>query len=222
MGFGHPDKTNTSFEDTVRQIVLSEREDMWGPMDGEIVSFDPQRQTATVRPFYKKRLNGVPTQVTDLLDVPVEFPRAGSGAITAPVNVGDRVRLTPQMRDTSNYDESGGTFEVGTERSFNLSDMRATIVGGDSVSSPIQNFDDQNTHVRFDEAGQYGVRGSADGKFAIEGSEGNIYVLLATAIRLIAEDQLSIAYGSSKGTGHALQNRAALMAIADKLEAMAL
>ncbi|MCW7544918.1 Gp138 family membrane-puncturing spike protein [Aurantimonas litoralis] len=222
MGFGYPDKTNVSFEDAIRQTILAEREEMWGNMDGEIVSFDPQRQTATIRPYYRKRLNGEPTQVADLLDVPIEFPRGGGGAVTSPVKVGDKVRLSPMMRDTSNYDEAGGAFAVGSDRSFSLSDMRATLIGGNSLSDPIQNFDPANHHVRFDEAGQYGIRGSESGKVAIEGAEGNIYALIAEALRLIAEDQLQINYGSSAGTGHALQNRAALMAIADKLEAMQL
>ncbi|MEC5289370.1 MULTISPECIES: Gp138 family membrane-puncturing spike protein [unclassified Aurantimonas] len=222
MGFGHPDKTNTSFEDSVRQIILAEREDAWGNMDGEIVAFDPQRQTATIRPYYKKRLAGVPTQVADLLDVPIEFPRGGSGAITSPVKVGDKVRLAPQMRDSSNYDESGAAFDVGSERSFSLSDMRATLIGGNSLSDPIQNFDDQNTHIRFSDDGSFGLRGSPDGKFKIEGAQGNLYDILATFMELVASDQLSIAYGSSAGSGHALQNRAALMDLAAKVRAMAL
>lgn len=221
-GHGYIGKTNTLLEDLIDTRIRNEREDQWGPMDGEIVAFDPAKQTATVRPFYKKNLAGVPTQVADLQEVPIEFPRAGNGAITHPVKVGDRVRLTPKMRDSSSYDVDGGAYDAASERSFNLSDMTGTVVGGDSLSSPIQNFDAANTHIRFSEDGSFGLRGSADGKFKIEGSEGNLYDILATFMELVASDQLKIEYGSSKGTGHALQNRAALMDLAAKVRAMAL
>lgn len=222
MSNGHIGKTNTLLEDMIDARIRNEREDVWGAMDGEIVSFDPTKQTATVRPFYRKRLAGVPTQVPDLQEVPVEFERGGGGAVTRPVKVGDRVRLTPKMRNATNYDETGGAYEAADERSFNLSDMTATLIGGNSLSDPIPNFDPSNSHIRFDEAGQYGIRGSETGKIAIEGAQGNIYTLLAEAIRLIGSDQLNIAYGSSAGTGHAMANKNALLAIADKLDAMAL
>lgn len=222
MGFGHPDKTNTSYDDAVRQIILAEREDMWGPIDGEIVAVYPDRQTADVQPFYSKRLNGVPTPVTKLLDVPIEFPRAGGGAVTHPYKVGDRVRLTPQMRDTSNYDETGATFELGSDRSFSLSDMRATITGGDSLKDPLPSFDPDNTHIRANASGTFGMRFSPDGKFKIEGSEGNLYEIIAEFMEIIAADQLLITYGSSAGTGHRLFNQAPLMALAAKVRAMAL
>ena len=41
-------------------------------------------------------------------------------------------------------------------------------------------------------------------------------------MELVASDQLQINYGSSAGSGHQLQNRAALMEIAGKIRAMAL
>ena len=219
---GYVGKTNTVDEDMIDARIRNEREDTWGPMDGEIVSFDPAKQTATVRPFYKKRLAGVATQVPDLQEVPVEFDRGGGGAITRPVKAGDKVRLTPKMRNSTGYDEGGGAFEAEDERSFNLSDYVASLHGGNSLSDPIQNFDADNFHARFDDAGEYGIRGSADGKIKIEGSEGNIYDLLAQVVELLAADTLTITHGSSLGNGHRLEFQAQYAAIAAKLRAMAL
>src|SRR5690606_10544315 len=116
----------------------------------------------------------------------------------------------------------GGAYAAASERSFNLSDMTATITGGDSLKDPLANFDADNTHIRFNEDGSFGVRGSPDGKFKIEGSEGNLYTIIAEFMELVAADQLLITYGSSAGTGHRLFNQAPLMALAAKVRAMAL
>jgi hypothetical protein len=129
--------------------------------------------------------------------------------------------LTPQMRAIDDYEE-GGEGTPYDARSFHVSTMRATLSGGDSLSDPLENVDQNNTHLRFDKGGQFGIKGSPDGKVRIDGAQGNIYDLLATAIELIASDTLQINYGSSSGSGHALENAAALSEIAGKLRAMAL
>ena len=215
-------RKNTNWDrDITGQQSQSTREDMWGPIDGEIVDYDAAAGTATVKPLYKPVMNGEAVDMPNLYEVPIEFPRSGNSGITFPVPAGTKVRLTPQMRSREKYDlEQDG--EPSDKRSFHLSDMTATITGGDSLADPMQNVDADNAHFRFSVDGQYGIRGNSSGKIAIEGAEGNIYTLLAQAIRLIAEDQLQIAYGSSAGTGHALANKAALQEIAGKLEAMAL
>lgn len=222
-GFGYQGPPLKSLEDYVKQIVQNEREDQWGEMPGKVMAIDYENQTITARPLYKKRLNGEPTQVVDLEAVPVRFQRAGNGGVTFPVQVGDTVTLRPMMRSMDNYQADGGDdFEAYDSRSFSLSDYEAFIDGGESVQDPIPNFDNQNVHVRFDPEGQYGIRGSSEGKIKIEGSEGNIYDLIATFMELVAGDQLQINYGSSSGTGHALENRAELLEIAGKIRAMAL
>jgi hypothetical protein len=100
--------------------------------------------------------------------------------------------------------------------------MEAHLDGGESLQNPIKNFDSENSHIRFDEDGKFGIKGSSSGKVKIEGSEGNIYALIAEFMELVASDELQINYGSSAGTGHALKNRAALMSIAAKIKGMAL
>lgn len=123
------------------------------------------------------------------------------------------------MRSSEDYHVDGkGT--ASDARSFALSDMEAHLDGGESLTDPIKNFDNENTHVRFDEDGEFGIRGSKDGKVAIQGAEGDIYELLAQVVELLSTDALQINYGSSAGTGHALSNRAAYAAISAKLNAM--
>lgn len=222
MSVGLQGKTTNWSDDVTGSKTLEERQAIWGEIPGEIVSFDAAAQTATIKPLYKPKFNGKPVDMPELLEVPVRFARAGNGAMTFPVVAGDRVTLRPQMRSSENYHaEDNG--EASDARSFNLSDMEAFLDGGESLSDPISNFDNANVHLRFDPDGNHGIRGSKDGKIAIEGSEGNIYDLLATVVELLAADGLKINYGSSAGTGgHELQNRAQYAEIAAKLRAMAL
>lgn len=157
----------------------------------------------------------------DLVEVPFDIQRTGSAGLTMPIPAGTRVIIYPTMRSMENYDadDDGAPSD---RRMFNLSDMRARIDGGDSLSSPLPNVDPDNTHLRFDPDGNFGIKGSPDGKFRIEGAEGNLYDIIATFMEMVASDTLQINYGSSAGTGHALKNRAALMELAAKVRAMAL
>lgn len=219
---GYIGKTTNGLGTVIEAYADAEREDMLGPMPGEVVAYHPERGTVDVQPlFMRRKWDGSPLLYPVLLEVPLDQPRSGSAGLTMPVPTGTRVMLTPMMRSGENY-ESDGDGSPSDARSFNLSDMRASLAGGDSLSAPMANVDPDNTHLRFDADGNFGVRGSPDGKFAIEGSEGDVYELIATFMELVASDQLQIAYGSSAGTGHALQNRAQLMEIAGKIRAMAL
>lgn len=184
---GYVGKTTNLQREVVATQAQAEREDQWGPMPGEIVSYDAAKQTATVRPlFKKKKWDGSDLELPDLEEVLVDLQRTGSAGLTFPIPAGTRVVLTPQMRSMEHYDTgAGGSFS--DYRSFNLSDMRASIAGGDSASSPMQNVDSENTHLRFDADGQFGLKGSPSGKFELMGSEGNIFDMLISHVELTSE-----------------------------------
>lgn len=192
MTTGYLGKQTNDWQDTVGSKAQNERENMWGPITGTVVSFDPSNQTATIQPDYKPIHDGEKVTMPQLFEVPVDMHRVKSGAITFPVEAGTKVMLNPSMRSMENYDaeEDGSPSDM---RSFHLADMRATIIGGDSVSKPLENYDAENAHFRFDEQGQYGIRGSKEGKFKIEGSQGNIYQLYNNAVDQIQQgfDKLS-------------------------------
>jgi len=222
MSVGYVGKTTNLSREVIAQQAQAEREDQWGNMPGEIVDYDHAKGTATIKPlFKKKKADGTDLELPNLLEVPIDFPRTGNSAITHPLPAGTKVNLSPQMRSMENYDvDNEGTFSDA--RSSNLSDMRASVLGGDSLTEPLANVDPDNTHIRFNADGTFGVRGSPDGKFKIEGSEGNLYDIIATFMELVASDELMINYGSSAGTGHRLFNRDALVELAAKVRAMAL
>lgn len=128
--------------------------------------------------------------------------------------------LAPMMRSMDNYDvDDDGT--PSDARSFSLSDMRATIVGGDSLKSPLENVDLENTHIRFSADGSFGMKGSPDGKFQLKGAEGDVLDVLAQVCELLAVLTTTVSSGSSTGVWPITQ-QAALGALATKLRAMVL
>jgi len=217
---GKQGKTTNWAPDAVGTMAQDERHAQWGEIPGQIVSFDPATQTGTIKPLYRPKFNGEPVDMPDLYEVPVRFARGGNGAMTFPVGEGDRVVLRPQMRSSELYHtEDDG--QPSDARSQSLADMEAFLDGGESLTDPIKNFDSKNAHLRFSPNGEYGLRGSKDGKVALEGSEGNIYLLLARAVEILAEHQTNVTDGSSAGTySHTLAAEAA--DIAAKLRGMAL
>lgn len=180
---GYTGKTTNQTREVVGIQSQGEREDQLGEIPGKIVSFDPEKQTATIQPLYKPKHNGKPVDMPELLEVPVRFTRAGKGGITFPVGKDDLVTLRPQMRSSENY-HTDGEYIASDTRSFNLSDMEAFLDGGESLNDPVKNFDPDNVHVRFDEDGNYGIRGSKDGKIKIQGSQGDVYKLICEAVDL--------------------------------------
>lgn len=219
---GYIGKTTNEFHDVVGTQAQGERESAWGPMPGEVVSYDAATQTATIQPLYKPTHDGELVTMPQLYEVPIEFARSGNTAITHPIPAGTKVMLNPSMRSTENYQESEDGAPSDT-RSYNLSDMRATITGGDSLSKPLANVDPDNTHIRFNEDGSFGVRGSPDGKVSVIGSEGNIYTLLATAVDRTGDGFLLL--GTEPDLVHTAdytQIGTELKAIYAKLQAMAL
>lgn len=218
---GNIGKITNSAATAIDVRAQAEREDQWGEMPGRIVAFNAATQTATIQPLYMKRLNGEPTALPELLEVPVRFPRAGGFTITTPIKAGDLVSLRPQMRSTEAYHEGGDEYAASDSRSFSLSDMEAFLDGGESLSSPIPNFNSQNMEIRSAD-GQFAIEMSEDGKFRMRGAEGNWFDLLATLAETLAADTLLIKYGSSAGTGHQLQFKDTYTQIATKLRGMAL
>lgn len=189
---GYLGKATNEDRDVIGAQIQNALANQWGNMPGEVVDFDPSTQTATIKPLYKPIHDGQAVDMPNLYEVKISQPRTASGATTSPIKPGTKVMLHPMMRSQENYDEqSDGT--PSDRRVNHLSDMWASLSGGESLSDPLPNYDPENSHFRFDPEGNYGIRGSEDGRIKIEGSEGNIYQLYNDAIDEIQEgfDRLS-------------------------------
>lgn len=217
---GYLGKTTNNPRDVTGQQAQAERDSMWGPIPGEILTYDAAKGTATVRPLYKPMHNGQPVDMPDLYEVPVDQPRTNGMGMTFPIPAGTKVMLAPQMRAMDDYEEGsdGAAYDA---RSFHLSTMRASLAGGDSLSAPLENADGDNFHLRFNADGSFGLRGSADGKFQLTGAEGEIFDILASAIEKDAEGfQLLSTEPELVHTGEYASISADLAALAAKVRGM--
>lgn len=221
MSMGYRGKTTNSARENTAVQAQNEAESKWGEMTGTVVSFDKETGTATVQPDYMPIHNGEPVKMTTIEEVPVRFSRMGGFIITQPVKPGDKVTLRPQMRSSEQYHTGGDYTPDRDTRSFSLSDMEAFLDGGEPLTQPIKDFNNDNFEIR-SEDGKFKIEMSEDGRFRILGSQGNVFTLLAEVVEMLAADTLVIAYGSSQGSGHALQYRAQYAEIAGKLREMAL
>lgn len=221
MSMGARGKATNAERERVAVQAQSEREAMFGEIPGKVVSFNPANQTITVQPLYRPSHNGEPVDMPELQEVPVRFPRMGGFVMTTPVKAGDAVTLRPQMRSSDEY-HSGGPYEaVDDNRSMSLSDMEAFLDGGEPISDPIPAFNSDNLEIRSAD-GAFKIEMSEDGRFKIEGAQGNVYDLLAQLAELLSTDSLNVLSGSSTGSNHELQHRAQYLSIASRLRAMAL
>lgn len=221
MSMGYRGKTTNAGRENTAVQAQAEREAQWGEMTGTIVSFDPATQLASVQPDYRPTHNGEAVDMPELAEVPVRFHKAGGFTITTPIKVGDKVALRPQMRSSEEF-HTGGSYETpGDARSMSLSDMEAFLDGGEPATDPIPGFNNTNLEIRT-ASGDFKIEMSEDGKFKIDGAQGNIYDLLAQVVELLASDELHIKNGSPTPHGHALQNQPQYAEIAGKLRSMAL
>ena len=217
---GYINKKTNDPMDVLTSATQAERDSMWGPIPGEVVSYDSVSGTATVQPLYRPIHNGVAVTMPVLYEVPIDLPRTANAGLTFPIPNGTKVMLTPQMRAIDEYEE-GGFGDPYDARSFHLSNMRASIAGGDSLSAPLPNVDPENTHLRFSPDGDFGIKGSPDGKVAIEGKEGNIYDLLVQVVEILGSETTTVSAGSSAGVWP-LTHQAQFAALAAKLRGSAL
>ena len=96
------------------------------------------------------------------------------------------------------------------------------MVGGESLKNPIKNFDSANHHFRLDEEGNFGLKGSPDGKLALIGNQGNAYTLVADAVKEAGDGFTLLGTEALVHAGEYAQIGANLLAIEAKLRGMSL
>lgn len=220
MSAGYLGKINASPNETSSTIARSETERLYGSVAGEIVSFDSEKQTAEIKVLYMPRHNGGFVQIPNLLDVPVRFDRTAKGGLTYPVSAGDRVELRPQMRSTDRY-HTTGEYTASDTRIMSLSDMEAYIDGGESLTNPIENFDAENLHQRFNDDGSFGMRASSEGKINFDLATGELMDALARVCEALAANQTIVAAGSSSGI-HQHSQQSTFQDLAQQIRGMVL
>lgn len=119
---------------------------------GIIDSFDPDTQTAKVKPTIKTLYTPDNDDAQWLerplcVDVPVCFPGSGDYVLTFPIKQGDECLLVFCERAIDNWFTEGGVQEQSDYREHDASDAVA-IVGLRSQPNKLDDFDNENAQLR--------------------------------------------------------------------------
>lgn len=191
MSLGQLGKTIVSERETTSQQATQEIESQWGEIPAKIIEFFPETQTAKVQPLYMPDHNGENVEMIPIEEVPVRFDRCAAGGLTYPLLPNDVVLLRPQMRSTERY-HTEGVHIANDRRSFSLSDMEAYIDGGESLTSPIENFDPLNLHLRFGQGGIFGLHASLLGQMKVEMLGGELLTILIDAFEALSNEPVLV------------------------------
>ncbi len=147
----------------LRALLNAHRAEIFGSFNahqvGEVVSFDEDVQTATVKISLNKQVvdftKSPPAYVylpyPLLTDCPVYSPSGGKGWLTFPVTAGDPCLVLFNDRDLDNWFEGGGNVPPNSDRKHDLSDG-LVIVGFRSRTKAIPDFYMDGAELRFDES----------------------------------------------------------------------
>lgn len=110
-------------------------------LPGVVESFDPQYQTANIRPAVRTKFRGKAISLPVLKDVPVFFPGTRSAGITWPVSAGDECLVIFADFPIDSWLSDGGEEVSASSRQHDLSDAFA-FVGFRSKPNALPSFPD--------------------------------------------------------------------------------
>jgi len=141
-------------EEQLRRMMENAGANTRVAMPGEIVDFDAEKQTATVQPLIKEKVQGEWEQLPQLLDVPVFFPRAGGYCLTFPVKEGDECLIIFNDMCLDAWWQSGGIQNQLEMRRHDLSDAMA-LLGITSVPKAVTDYSEDSMQLRNEEQDAY-------------------------------------------------------------------
>lgn len=146
-------------EEVYRVIMETVSNNLRVAIPGIIQSFDPVAQTVTVQPAIQERIAN--PDLTDswvtlplLVDVPVQFPRAGGFSLTFPVRKGDECLLIFGDMCMDGWWSSGGIQNQPDKRRHDLSDAYA-LLGIWSQPRVLSNYSTTTAQLRTDDGNTY-------------------------------------------------------------------
>ena len=115
---------------------------------GEIVSFDPDTQTAEVQIKMLKVQNGELKDYAVLIDCPCIVLSGGKGRLTFPIEPGDSCLVLFNDRDIDNWYAGGQKMQPRTERMHSYSDAIA-LVGIRNLQNKITDYLADGTELKY-------------------------------------------------------------------------
>lgn len=142
------------FEEVLRLNSESHQAKMWTSIPAIITSVNLEAQTCACQPAIQGEVtlpNGSVQSVNLplLVDVPIQFPRAGGFAITFPVKAGDECLVIFASRCIDSWWQSGGVGAPAEHRMHDLSDGVA-ILGITSQPKRLNNISTNSLQIRND------------------------------------------------------------------------
>ncbi|MCO5164659.1 MAG: hypothetical protein M9939_26575 [Mesorhizobium sp.] len=193
-------------------LAQDERIDTQIALPAEVVKVDYAKQTAELKVLWKPRFGDKEVEFPNLLEVPIDQPRAAGFALTLPVKEGDQGMVRFTGRDQDNWLLDDGAQTLNTDRMNSFSDG-VFYPGLHSQKRAMANYDDANLFVGTDDH-KNGMRVTPDGTVAIEGKGESFLQIVSDSLAVL------IASADVEGPGFTPGVRAALSAIRDRLETM--
>ena len=141
-------------EEQLRRMMENTSSNIRVSVPAEIVNFDTDKQTATVQPLIKERVNGEWEQLPQLLDVPVVFPKAGGYCLTFPIKEGDECLIIFSDMCLDAWWQSGGVQNQLECRRHDLSDAMC-IIGITSVPNAVKKYSTDSVMLRNEDKDVY-------------------------------------------------------------------
>ena len=131
---------------------------------GQIVSFNPTTQTASVQIMVKARILDQIRSYPVLTDCPVFSVSGGAGCLTMPVAAGDPCLVLFNDRDMDGWFATGIEAEPNTTRAHSLSDG-LVLVGFRNLANPISSYSATDVELR-NALGKVVVKANGETKMA--------------------------------------------------------
>jgi len=176
-------------EECLRRAIENKLDNLRVAMPGEIVDFDKDTQTATVKPLIKEYCRGRWESLPLLLDVPCFFPRAGGYALTFPVKVGDECLVIFNDMCIDAWWQSGGEQTQLETRRHDLSDAMC-LLGITSVPKAVKEYSTDSLMFRNEDKDVYFE--ITDGKIMNICGIDNINVATQNILNIIAANNINI------------------------------
>lgn len=178
--------------DMIGELLKRDRDNLNTSLPGEIVSFDPATQTATIKVLAQRNLNGQAVDYPELKQVPVHLPRGGGYVHTFPIKPGDGGQLHFQSRDITSWSSDGTPSPGANDRNHSLADAvfvpglvpQAKAVSGYDTARHSLRSEDGATYTAFDDAGNFETK-TAGGATHVMDTLGNTTITTALGATLL-------------------------------------
>lgn len=188
--------------------------DVYTNMPGEIESYDPTKQTATIKPSIKRTYpDGSVVDRPLIQNVPIIFSRGKKSSLTFPLQKGDPVLLCFSMRSIDVWKAKGGAVDPKDFRKFNITDAFA-IPGGSPKTKVLAEAHAEYTRIKNDLAL---IELQPAGKFKVTNGTEELFDLLVQTIQCLIDAKTPTAIGPQPLWG---QTQATLSQLKAKFETL--